>query len=147
MIRPAAAGDLTAMEKIELRSFDDPWGWKDFAYELGENPYAELWVDQRDDGTLTGFYDLWILFERAELANLAVDPQYRRQGIGEALMAHMEARAKSQGCETISLEVRRDNTAALELYRRRGYLAVATRKDYYVTPTGRMDAYLLEKGI
>ena len=52
---------------------------------------------------------------------LAVDPAFRKKGFGRQLMAEIEKRLLALGCPKINLQVRTDNTSALEFYSRIGY--------------------------
>jgi len=67
----------------------------------------------------------------ARLYSIAVAPAARGLGIGAALLAAAELKARQQGCERFRLEVRTDNAAARRLYERRGYRAFGTRAGYY----------------
>jgi ribosomal-protein-alanine acetyltransferase len=77
--------------------------------------------------------------DEAELLNLAVDPAYRRQGVGRALLSALENAA----CGSIFLEVAVTNTAAIALYRNAGWEHIAIRKKYY--SDGRVDAIVMKK--
>jgi ribosomal protein S18 acetylase RimI-like enzyme len=52
--------------------------------------------------------------------DLAVNPQFRGNGIGEALLAEVERKAKKENCCKVTLEVREDNRAR-NLYERAGF--------------------------
>jgi ribosomal protein S18 acetylase RimI-like enzyme len=52
---------------------------------------------------------------------LAVDPAFRKKGFGRQLMAEIEKRLLALGCPKINLQVRMDNTSALEFYSQIGY--------------------------
>ena len=142
MIRKMRHSDLKQVLEIEERSFKEPWTLKQYDYELHDNPYATLWVMEKD-GTIIGYYDLWIIFENAELANIAVDTIYRNQGYGQQLMDHLQQQAINRGCENISLEVRVSNEAAIRLYEKNDFFTVSLRKDYYKDE----DGYRMMKGI
>jgi [ribosomal protein S18]-alanine N-acetyltransferase len=64
--------------------------------------------------------------------NVAVEPAHRRRGIASVLLNECERRAHQNSAALITLEVRRSNTAALELYRQFGFRAVGIRPNYYV---------------
>ena len=142
MIRKMRHSDLKQVLEIEDRSFKEPWTLKQYEYEMYDNPYASLWVLE-NNGTIIGYYDLWIIFENAELANIAVDTVYRNQGYGQQLMDHMQQQAVNRGCENISLEVRVSNEAAIRLYEKNDFFTVSLRKDYYKDE----DGYRMMKGI
>lgn len=66
-------------------------------------------------------------------------------GIGRALLAWCEERAREEGAEGLFLEVRRDNTRARELYERAGFAEIGVRRGYYRTPAGSVDAFVMHK--
>ena len=64
----------------------------------------------------------------SELLNLAVDPAYRRRGIGRRLVSHLKARYPG----TLWLEVRESNLSARKLYESLGFGEVSRRSGYYI---------------
>jgi ribosomal-protein-alanine N-acetyltransferase len=77
--------------------------------------------------------------DEAELLNLGVDPDFRRRGVGAALLEALCGAARGE----IFLEVAEPNAAAIALYRRAGWEAVALRKGYY--ESGRVHAVVMKK--
>ena len=69
-----------------------------------------------------------------ELENMAVDPSQRRQGIGQLLVASVQAWCGQQRANSVRLEVRADNAPAVRLYERLGFVVVGRRPDYYSQP-------------
>ena len=134
--------DLPQVLAIEQRCFKNPWNEKQYLYELQENPYACLWV-MTDGDRVIGYYDLWLIFEQGELANIAIDTPYQHQGLGARLMKHMEDYARQKGLETIGLEVRVSNQAAISLYERNGFFTINVKPKYYDDE----DGYRMMKGI
>lgn len=67
----------------------------------------------------------------AELHRIVVDPAYRRNGVGDALLTAGTAAALAAEAEEMLLEVRADNTAAVNLYARHGFREIARRSGYY----------------
>lgn len=134
--------DLDPIVRLESEAFPrDPWPEKEFRYELQQNPYAQL-AGYVSDGVITGYCDLWIMYEQAQVANIAVSPSCQRKGIGASLMEWMIAKALDAGCENLSLEVRVSNLPALRLYEKYGFLQVNIRRHYYEDGE---DAYLMVK--
>ena len=79
-------------------------------------------------------------FEEDELLLFAVDPKYRRRGLGTALLAKFAASAHARGAERLLLEMRQDNPAE-RLYRQFGFTPIGRRAGYYRTSSGaRLDA-------
>ena len=147
MIRKMQSGDLDQILAMEEQCFPNgAWNRVQYLYELNGNPYSELWVLE-ENGRIIGWYDLWIIFERAEIATIAVDPKKQGRALGGQLMRHLIQRAKSRGCENISLEVRVSNRKAINMYEHFDFIIINTRQGYYKTADGYEDAYLMMKGI
>ncbi len=68
--------------------------------------------------------------EECELLNLAVAPEFRRQGIARGLLAALLAEAH----RAVFLEVRESNKVARAFYKSMGFQEVTTRKGYYQSP-------------
>lgn len=142
MIRRMCAEDLPSVLALEQESFTSPWPEREFLYELKENPFSNLLVAEQD-GEIVGYCDWWILYEQAQVANLAVRKSCRHAGIGSALMHEMVRDAIAKGCENLSLEVRVSNAPAVALYEKYGFIRAGIRKAYYEDPTE--DAILMVK--
>lgn len=127
--------DLADVISIERASFPSPWPRGAFLDELRSNPYARCVVlrlqPARGRGRPAGYICFWVLGEELLINNLAVDPRYRRQGVGRLLLDHAMAEALSGGCHVAYLEVRPSNLAAIALYESRGFRAIRRRKGYY----------------
>lgn len=94
--------------------------------------------------TLLGFAELQVLFEDAELIDVAVAPAARRQGLGRRLLDAVVVRAVAAGATRLLLEVRRDNTPARMLYESAGFAVCGERHRYYADG---QDAVLYERSL
>jgi ribosomal-protein-alanine N-acetyltransferase len=127
-IRPLNYTDLPAVAAIERRAFPTPWSIAMFVLELSKP--TGLCLAALRDGELVGYticsrYDtVW------HVMNIAVDPDLRREGIASALLAELYARAGDDTAQ-FTLEVRRSNHAAIELYQRDGFRIAGLRRRYY----------------
>ena len=101
-----------------------------YLYEMDENPFAFLYVYE-EDGRVIGYADLWITYEQAQLANIAVMKEAWGKGIGTALLDYCVKQANEKGCEVLSLEVRVSNLRAKRLYEKNGFIKAAVRRHYY----------------
>lgn len=72
-----------------------------------------------------------------ELLTIAVHPNFRRQHIAANLMESLKVSAQESGAEEVFLEVSEENTTAISLYKSKGYVVRATRRDYYFGPNGK----------
>lgn len=128
-IRQAKIYDVPALARIERDSFVSPWSAEEITRDVAMNPRAYVAVAEID-GQPVGYADMWIVAGEAQLYNIAVDPAYRRNEIGGKLLEHMAAVAM-RTCRIMTLEVRRSNIPALEMYRKKGFRDVGVRKGYY----------------
>ena len=77
------------------------------------------------------------------MMNVAVSPDYRRQGIGEQLVTELVRRLAENGSHCLSLEVRVSNEPAKALYQKLGFVRVGLRPRYYSKP--KEDGLILRK--
>ncbi|RRK11816.1 ribosomal-protein-alanine N-acetyltransferase [Lactiplantibacillus garii] len=92
-------------------------------------------------GHPVGFASWTVVLDQVELTNLAVHPDFRRQGLAEQLLNAGLTRLKIS--DQVFLEVRQSNVAAQRLYLKAGFGQIATRKRYYHDPTE--DAWIMRK--
>ncbi|MDR2610639.1 MAG: ribosomal protein S18-alanine N-acetyltransferase [Clostridiales Family XIII bacterium] len=88
-------------------------------------------VSARPDPLLVGYAGLWVVLDEGHITNVAVDPDYRRQGIAAMLLLKLLEAAREKGAKRFTLEVKRSNAAAIALYERFGFRAAGSRKGYY----------------
>ena len=123
--------DADEVAKIESRSFSMPWDRRAFFEEcLNENTfYFVAMIEQK----IVGYIGSWIVQGEAQITNIAVDPDFRRRGIGESMLKEFESIVKnSLGVAAMTLEVRPSNLSAIHLYEKFGFRSVGRRPRYYV---------------
>ena len=74
---------------------------------------------------------LWTIMDEGHITNIAVDPSYRRMGIGSRLMESVIEIAQRSKLRGLTLEVRVSNTEAISMYKRFGFKIEGLRKNYY----------------
>ncbi len=131
-LRRALLTDLAALVDLELASFAyDRMSARQFRRHLS-SPNAAVLLAEGDEGLLGSAI---VFFRRgstrARLYSLATSVAARGRGIGKALLAAAERCARERGVGTLSLEVRRDNSAAVHLYEAHGYRRSAALESYY----------------
>ena len=141
MIVPMREGHVAQVAALEKICFSDPWSEASISAEL-HNPLSTWFVDEKD-GAVTGYIGAQAVPPEADVMNLAVAPDCRRQGIGGKLLCIITEVLHRQGIETLFLEVRPSNAAAIALYERAGFVQVGRRPKYYVNPPE--DALILRK--
>ena len=99
---------------------------------IGEfnNKFSHFFAYTVDDA-IVGYACVRIMYEEAQICNVAVLPNHRRKGIATQLLQKVAAFATEQGCERAELEVNVMNTPAVELYRKNGYKEEGIRKNFY----------------
>ncbi len=140
-IRQAKLYDVPAMARIERDSFGSPWSADEITKDVtaGGNIYVAVAECGEER---VGYGEIRMVAGEAQIYNIAIAPEFRREGIGEALLRHMIARAEEDGCGLVTLEVRGGNEAALALYGKLGFREVGRRKGYYAK--GGEDAVLMD---
>ena len=133
--------DLDEVLAIERQSFTMPWSRGAFLYEMQQNRVARCWV-MREGGHIAGYICLWEIADEIHVTNVAVDPAYRRRGIGRALVGGVLDDARERRLRLIVLEVRPSNLEARRLYESFGFRVVGRRRGYYYD-TGE-DALVME---
>jgi ribosomal-protein-alanine N-acetyltransferase len=83
----------------------------------------------------------------SHLLNLCIAPQCQGRGLGGILLEHCFRVAIAAGCDSMFLEVRPSNVAAIELYRRNGFRPVGRRPAYYTAGEGREDALIMRRDL
>ncbi|MBI2160998.1 MAG: ribosomal protein S18-alanine N-acetyltransferase [Candidatus Rokubacteria bacterium] len=133
--------DLDEILAIERASFSMPWSRGAFLYEMQQNRVARCWV-MHEDGRVLGYLCLWEIADELHITNIAVQPTYRRQGIGRTLLRGVLEDARQRKLRLVVLEVRPSNTEARTLYETFGFRVIGRRRGYYYD-TGE-DALVME---
>ncbi|MCD7859061.1 MAG: ribosomal protein S18-alanine N-acetyltransferase [Firmicutes bacterium] len=131
-------GHVPQVASLEKRCFPDPWPEAALLPEL-ENPLS-YWLVAVEGERVAGYIGSQSVLGESDMMNLAVAPEFRRQGIGRALADRLMADLYARGNKKLTLEVRASNEAAIALYARLGFTRAGIRKGYYLHP--REDAYI-----
>lgn len=141
-IRQAGIGDLAALVQLEEQFPSDRLSHASFRHLLRRG-HAVVWVGE-SNGLLVG--NAVVLYRRdtsiARLYSLVVHPDFQRRGIARALLAAAESAAGGSGCRELRLEVRPDNTMAIDFYRKTGYAMTGRVGKFY---EDGMDALKMRK--
>jgi len=143
-VAPMKLEDLNEVLEIEVLAFATPWSRNSFLHELIENERAFYLAAKNESGRTIGYVGMWIIFDEGHITNLAIHPQYRRQGVAHKLMNELIAFSKGNGVRYLTLEVRRTNNQAQELYQKLGFIHMGVRRKYYLD--NKEDALIMWKG-
>ncbi|NMP24208.1 ribosomal protein S18-alanine N-acetyltransferase [Sulfobacillus harzensis] len=142
VVRDMYLSDLDAVMRIEGASFSTPWSRNQFQSELMENNFAAYLVLDFH-GRVVSYGGMWIILDEAHVTNVAVHPDFRGYHLGERMMRGLMERAKSMGAQRMTLEVRRSNQVAQNLYQKLGFIQLGVRRGYYSEP--HEDAFIMWK--
>ena len=140
-IRQMRQEHVVQVAELEKICFADPWSEKSIASEL-ENPLS-YWLVALDEDRVVGYVGSQTVLGETDMMNVAVRPEYRRQGIAEALILALIEQLRRRKSHCLTLEVRDSNTSARALYGKLGFLEIGRRRNYYRNP--REDALILRK--
>lgn len=133
---------LTQIQAIEQQCFSCPWTLEQLRGQLPDERHVFLAAVEESGGVL-GYVGMMVVLDEGYISNVAVAPAYRRQGVADALISALTARAEELGQAFITLEVRAGNEPAKALYAKHGFVPVGRRKNYYDLP--KEDAILMTR--
>ena len=179
-LRPMTEADIPQVAGIEGQSFPTTWPRTAYRRELANRLARYLVLVDRANSPISavqerserksilgfflrkpaqastsdyiiGYVGVWLMVDQAHIVAIAIREDYRRQGLGELLMAESVDTALANGQESVTLEVRRSNESAQALYEKYRFLKVGVRRRYYTdnkedalimtTPPINTDAY------
>ena len=117
------------------------WSEKSIASEL--NNALSLWIVAVEDEKVLGYVGSQTVMGETDMMNVAVHPDYRKQGIATGLITELIGALKKQESHCLTLEVRASNEPAKNLYKILDFEEIGIRKNYYRNP--REDALILRK--
>jgi ribosomal-protein-alanine N-acetyltransferase len=135
VIRQMTVADMPAVMALEKQAFKNPWSPELLQRELQHEWSTILLVEEeRKEGgpLLLGLAIFWIVHDEVHVLNVATAPEHRRRGVARAVMDEVLARGRTRRCTLATLEVRRSNEPALQLYKSFGFRPVGIRPNYYV---------------
>ncbi len=156
--RPMTVADIDQVAAIERESFPTTWPQTAYRRELANrlaryivlvdtsktvppHPTRErrsffgfLFRGEEPPPTtdcIVGYVGIWLMVDEAHIVAIAVREEYRGRGLGESLLIESIEAALAGGQESLTLEVRRTNTVAQNMYEKYGFLKVGVRRRYY----------------
>lgn len=146
-MRAMLAADVETIVPMEQQLFagDPPWSAQQFAEELRGVPDTRWYVVATVDGEIVGYAGMSAPFlagDPADVLTIAVASGWQQRGIGTRLLDELAGEAGRRDAGELLLEVRADNEAALEFYRRHGFERIAVRRNYYA---GQRDGLVLRR--
>lgn len=126
----ATKENTTDIALIECACFSIPWTEQSIAESLGsDSTYFNI---AYADGEPAGYMSIQLAADEGDIMRVAVLPQFRRLGIGRALLTKC---FEDNLFDSVFLDVRENNTPAIKLYQSFGFEKIGLRKNYYANPT------------
>lgn len=135
----AGTRHLDALVELERSCFSIPWTRAQLTAELPDERHEFLIAEAGEE--VLGYVGMLFVLDEGYISNVAVAPDYRRQGVASALIRALLARAAERELSFVTLEVRESNAPAIALYEGFGFAPVGRRKNYYDAP--KEDAILM----
>jgi ribosomal-protein-alanine N-acetyltransferase len=133
--------DIDQLLILERLCFSTPWTRKMFEEELkNDKVYYVVAVIEKK---LVGYGGIWMVLDEGQITNIAVHPNFRRQKIGLGIVERILTKAKENGIDALTLEVRKSNLSGILFYQRIGFYVGGERKQYYKNPSE--DAWIMWK--
>lgn len=130
IIRDMILEDLDQIMILESKCFNVPWSRESFESELVKNDKAH-YIVLVIDSVIVGYGGVWYVMDEGHITNIAIDSDYRRQGLGKKIVREMINKAIKAEISHMTLEVRKSNIPAISLYEKMGFKALGVRPKYY----------------
>ena len=143
--RQPIALDVPVLVSLERTLFElDPWTPGQFKEEIAEIGKSRQYILAINDGSIIGYAGMMFVAagSPADLLTIAILPDFRGQGLAQAMLAKLESWAKAKGAPEVILEVDTKNERAIRLYEFARYEKISTRANYYALG---VDALIMRK--
>lgn len=120
---------IDGITELDRLCFTVPWSRNLFLSELHSNNAFYILALHND--RVIGYCGMNFVCGEGSITNIAVHPEYRKNGIASALLERIISFSVGENLEFITLEVRESNINAITLYEKYGFLRVGSRKNYY----------------
>ena len=141
VVRRAAAEDFSGIQLVENKCFSLPWP-DGVLHSLIFGSRRYCFVAEKN-GDIVGYVGFLHVLDEGHIFNVAVLPEYRRQGIGDLLVKKVVEHSVNSFINYLYLEVRESNGSAIAMYEKHGFVPVGHRNNYYDKPVE--DAVLMTK--
>lgn len=132
---------IEQLEQIEQACFSMPWTKEQLKGQMPDS--CHVFIAAESGEAVLGYVGMMYIIDEGYISNVAIAPEYRRQGIADALIDELMGRAAALNLAFVTLEARQSNSPAIALYKKHGFVPVGVRKNYYELP--KEDAVLMTK--
>ena len=132
IIEKMTSAHIEEIAKLEKECFSTPWSEDGLKSEL-DNNFARFFVAFSEE-KIAGYIGSHNVLGEVYITNVAVFPEFRRNGVGKALVEFLVNDMKAENAEFVTLEVRKSNQNAISLYEKCGFEKVGERRNFYEKP-------------
>lgn len=133
------AEDAETVFELDSKCFPSPWSVSAYLNEVHNK--SAYYIVAKSGDRIVGFAGMWLVMDEAHITTIGVDPDFRGQKIGERMLINLLDEAIHRGARRATLEVRKSNIVAQNLYHKYGFYTVGIRKGYYTN--NNEDAYVM----
>jgi len=141
-ILPLQLEHIDGVLEVDSRSFSIPWSRSSFEAEAVRNDFAR-YIVAVDRGKVVGYAGVWIIAGEGQITNIAVHPDSRGKGIACKMLEALIDICIRESVSDMTLEVRKSNLAAINLYKKYGFVEEGIRKQFYAD--NKEDALIMWK--
>lgn len=123
-------GDPSLLLKIEEDDDKEKLSLENLNYEVNENPVSNIIVYKIND-SIVGYLDYWITFDSSTIFKIIVKKEYRNKSIASKLLEYSINHLKKENVLYLTLEVRKSNLSAINLYHKFNFEDVVIKEKYY----------------
>ena len=122
---------LPQIAALEAEVFHNPWSEQALSLLVGEGAFG---VACTEGDRVIAYGGMLTVLDEGQITNIATHPDFRRRGLGSAVVEALLGEARERGLAFVTLEVRESNLAAIALYQRFGFEVVGRRPGFYTHP-------------
>ena len=121
--------EIPSVLSIEEQNSDYPWTQLQFTTSIENSNNLSYCLSL--NGKTIGYLIAMLTLDTADILNIGIDTDFKRQGHGTALLNHLIGELRKRNISEILLEVRAGNKSAIQFYNKHGFEKISVRKNYY----------------
>lgn len=141
LVRNMIKEDVAQVSELEKKYFSLPWSYESLEKEIDNK--GSIFCVAISDNRVVGYGGMLVVMDEGDITNIVVDEEYRELGIGKAIVEFLINEGEKRGCHDYTLEVRVSNEAAINLYKKLGFISEGVRPRFYEKPVE--DAFIMWK--
>lgn len=129
IIEEMSKEDIDGVAEVEKMCFTTPWTKESFTMEMKNN--LAKYVVAKHGENIVGYGGVWLIVDEGHITNIGVRPDYRGKDVGSLILGNLITLCMKMNIKSMTLEVRKSNEVAKNLYKKFEFKEVGTRPKYY----------------